>query len=161
MFIAEIIKKTNFIVADCIVWKKKNAVPNTTSKNKLTRIYEFVLVIVRKDEFLTFNSNKKVVKTTTKGQDFYEVFYNMIEANNNDGSNELNKATFSSELVRKLLRIYNKKDSLIYDSFMGTGTTAKACIIENMNFIGSEISKNQVDFANKRLSIYKNQKKLF
>ena len=47
LLIAEIIKKTDFTVADCISWKKTTALPNTTSKNKLTRICEFVFVFVK------------------------------------------------------------------------------------------------------------------
>ena len=43
--IAEIIKRTEFTVADTIVWKKKSALPNNVSANKLTRICEYVFVI--------------------------------------------------------------------------------------------------------------------
>ena len=46
----------------------------------------------------------------------------------------------------------NKENDLIYDSFMGTGTTAYACIMEKRNYIGSEISKSQCDYAEKRIS---------
>lgn len=160
LLIAEIIKNTEFTVADCISWKKATALPNTTSKNKLTRICEFIFVFVRKSEYLTFNSNKNIIKTSNVGQDYYEVFYNYIEALNNDGSNDLNKATFSTELVRKLLLLYTKEGDLIYDSFMGTGTTANACIIENRNYIGSELSKSQCDYAENRLKLT-NQPRLF
>lgn len=161
LLIAEIIKRTEFTVADCISWKKNTALPNTTSKNKLTRICEFVFVFVRKTEYLTFNTNKKVTTTSNKGQDFYDVFYNYIEAPNNDESNNLNKATYSTELVRKLLLLYTKENDLIYDSFMGTGTTAKACIIEKRNYIGSEISQEQCAYAEKRIKILKSQTQLF
>ena len=161
LLIAEIIKKTNFTVADCISWKKTTALPNTTSKNKLTRICEFIFVFVRKSEYLTFNTNKKVIKISDKGQNFYDVFYNYIEAANNDGSNELNKATFSTELVRKLLLLYTKQNDLIYDSFMGTGTTANACVLEKRNYIGSELSKDQCNSATKRIAITKSQLSLF
>jgi DNA modification methylase len=161
LLIAEIIKKTKFTVADCISWKKTTALPNTTSKNKLTRICEFVFVFVRKNEYLTFNTNKKVKTTSNKGQDFYDVFYNYIEALNNDGSNNLNKATYSTELVRKLLLLYTKENDLIYDSFMGTGTTANACVIEKRNYIGSEISIEQCIYAEKRINKLKSQQTLF
>jgi DNA modification methylase len=161
LLISDIIKRTDFTVADCITWKKANALPNTTSKNKLTRICEFIFVFVRKNEFLSFNTNKKIINTSRKGQDFYEVFYNYIEASNNDVSNDLNKATFSTELIRKLLLMYTKENDLIYDSFMGTGTTANACIIENRNYIGSEISEEQCKYAEKRLNITKSQLQLF
>jgi DNA modification methylase len=161
LLIAEIIKRTEFTVADCISWKKTTALPNVSSKNKLTRICEFIFVFVRKTEYLTFTTNKKITSTSNKGQDFYEVFYNFIEASNNDCSNDLNKATYSTELVRKLLLIYTKENDLIYDSFMGTGTTANACIIEKRNYIGSELSKEQCAYADKRLALTKSQLQLF
>jgi DNA modification methylase len=147
MLIAEVIKKTNFITADTIIWKKSCALPNNASSNKLTRIIEYVFVMCRKDELKTFKCNKKVRTISTTGQKFYENIFNFIEAKNNDGSNELNKATFSTNFVRKLLAIYAQPNSLVYDSFMGTGTTARGCILENQQFIGSELSEKQIEFA--------------
>tara|TARA_R110000824_G_scaffold371762_1_gene561527 strand:- start:266 stop:1033 length:768 start_codon:yes stop_codon:yes gene_type:complete len=162
LLINEIHNKTNFTIADTLFWKKNNAIPLSTSPTKLTRFVEFIFVMVRKNELYSFNTNKKIKSINDKTkQNFYEIFPNFINAKNNDGSVELNKATFSSELIRKLLLMYAKEKSLVYDSFMGTGTTAQACIMENMNFLGSELSKKQVDFANKRLVPYLTQTKLF
>ena len=150
--IAELIKNSNFTLADIILWKKKSAIPNNVSSNKLTRIVEYIYVFCRKDEFHTFNCNKQKVNRRDTGQVIFENVFNFIEAKNNDKSTDLNKATFSTELIRKLLKVYAKENSLVYDGFMGTGTTAEACIIENMDFIGSEISKEQCDYANKRIN---------
>ena len=161
LVIADIIRKSNFMLADIIVWKKQTATPNNVSSNKLTRIVEYIYVLCRKDEFYTFNCNKKKLKERTTGQAVYENIFNFIVANNNDNSTDLNKATFSTELVRKLLLLYTKENDIIYDSFMGTGTTAKACIIEKRKFIGSEISKSQCDYANNRIKPYLIQKTLF
>ena len=146
-----IIDKTNFTVVDTISWKKKTALPNSVSHNRLTRICEFIYVIVRKSEIKSFNANKKISSVRPNGQKMYKNYYNYIEARNNDGSCSLNKATFSSELVEKLINIYFKENSLIYDCFMGTGTTAIACIKCNCNYIGSEISKRQVEYSLNRI----------
>lgn len=152
LLVSEIIKRTNFIMADTIIWKKKSAIPNNRSSNKLTRITEYVFVFCRKCEFKTFKTNKKVVSIIEKtGQKNYENIYNFIEAKNNDGSCNLNKATFSSELCTKLLNIYAQPNSVIYDSFMGTGTTAVSCLENNLNYIGSELSKEQCEYANQRI----------
>lgn len=56
----------------------------------------------------------------------------------------INKATFSTEFASKLLSMYAQQDSLVYDSFMGRGTTAKACVEYSCNYIGTEISENQI-----------------
>lgn len=143
--VADIIRRTNFTTADCIIWKKSNALPNNRSKNKLTRIIEYVFVFVRKSELKTFDANKKVMSVIEKtGQANYENVYNFFEAKNNDGANDLNKATFSTDFVKKLIEIYAKPNSLIYDSFMGIGTTAKGCIETKNNYVGSELSEAQI-----------------
>lgn len=152
LVVAELIKNTPFTTADCIIWKKSNAIPNNRSKNKLTRIIEYIFVFCRKKELGTFHSNKKVMSRIEKtGQANYENVYNYLEARNNDGSNKLNKATYSTELVVKLLDIYGKPLGLLYDPFMGVGTSAKGATEFGMNYAGSELSKEQVEFANQSL----------
>lgn len=148
----DIITQTNFTTADCIIWKKSSALPNNTSSNKLTRIIEYIYVFVRKSEFKTFHSNKEIKSISKTGQKFYENVFNFIEAPNNDGSTKLNKATYSSLLCEKLLKIYAKPKSIVYDCFMGTGTTAVACKRLGHYYIGSEISQAQVDYANERIN---------
>lgn len=155
--IADIIRHTNFTVADRIIWKKKSALPNNVSPNKLTRIVEDVFVFVRKDEYKTFNCNKEVSKVGKNKQTFYKNYFNFIEAKNNDGSCKLNKATYSSDLCEQLLSIYGKKGNWVYDPFMGTGTTAVACYHLGMNCVGSELSEAQVEYSKERLMTAKKE----
>lgn len=147
----DVIMETNFTLADTIIWKKSNAFPNSSSPNKLTRIVEYVFVFVRKSEFMTFNSNKEITSVRETGQRMYENITNFIDARNNDGACPYNKATYSSELCVKLLKIYAPNNSLVFDPFMGSGTTAVACKELGLSFIGSEISVNQCEWAEDRL----------
>lgn len=149
--ISKIITDTNYTLADIIVWKKKTATPNAMSKNKRTGIVEFIYVFVRKDEFLTFNTNKKIKSYRKTGQPNYENVYNFIEAKNNDGSCDLNKATYSSDLCNQLLDFYYKENDLILDCFNGTGTTGVSCINLNMQYIGIELSDKQFEYSIDRL----------
>lgn len=150
--IADIIRNTEFTVADRIIWKKSSALPNNVSKNKLTRIVEDVFVFVRKNEYKTFNCNKEVSSVGKNGQQFYKNYYNFIEAKNNDGSCKLNKATYSSDLCVQLLSLYGKKNDTVYDPFNGTGTTGVACKKLGMNYFGSEISKAQCEYSIDRIN---------
>lgn len=155
-----IIERTSFMIADTIIWKKGNALPNNVG-NKLTRITEFVFVLCRKMEYKTFRINKKV-KSVRKdtGQKYYENMFNFIEAPNNDGPCKLNKATYSSDLCVRLLSMYAKPNYTVYDPFMGTGTTAVACERygnEEMVCIGSELSEQQVLFSKERLRKYREE----
>jgi len=107
--VAEIIKRTNFTLADILIWKKNSATPNNVSNNKMTRICEFVYIFCRRSEFFTFTSNKKVVSTSAKGQLIYENMFNYFSAPNNNESNSLNHATFSTEFVDEIIHRYVKK----------------------------------------------------
>jgi len=151
--VADIIRRTPFMCADNIIWKKDSALPNNVSSNKLTRITEYVFVFARKDEFDTYIMNKKVSSVVARtGQKFYESIFNFIQAKNNDGPCDLNKATYSSDLCEKLLKLYAMDGMTVYDPFMGTGTTAVACKRLGLNCYGSEISEKQYVYALDRIN---------
>ena len=108
--ITEITEKTNFDCADIITWHKKSVLPNVCSPNKLTRICEYIFVFCRKSEFYTFFTNKKVTSIREgTSQKMYGSIINYIEAKNNDESCPFNKATYSTELCKKLLNIYCRR----------------------------------------------------
>ena len=51
----------------------------------------------------------------------------------------------------ELLTNFSDESSLVYDPFMGTGTTALACKMLKRNYIGSEINKTYIDISDDRL----------
>ena len=159
--VASVMQNTPFTIADCIIWKKKSAAPNSESTNKLTRICEFVFVFCRKAELSTFNCYKEKGVQRPNGQQHYKNYFNFLEAPNNDEVCPIHKATYSSLLCRKLMLLYSKEGDVIYDPFMGTGTTAVACIREKRNYIGSELSERYVEWANKRIWKESRQLSLF
>ena len=143
-----------FAVADLLFWKKRCALPNNMSQNKSTRIVEPVIVFCRKDEMMSFVSNKKVASQFEKtGQKLYSPFYNIFEARNNDGSNDLNKATYSTEFVDRLIDLYvpDGSDWVVLDPFIGTGTTAVSAIAHGMRCIGMELSEQQCQYSVDRI----------
>lgn len=151
--LSDISNSTPFIFVDKIIWKKERSLPNNTSPNKLTRITEDVYVLSRKSEVSNYRVNKpKAGFSKRTGQAYYKSVLNYIEAKNNDGKNDLNNATYSIELCEKLLSLFAPEDGLVYDPFMGTGTTAIACVNLGLDYIGSEISASQCTFAKNRLA---------
>lgn len=144
--------ETNLTLADIISWKKGSANPFQTSPNKLTRITELVYTIVHKSHLHTFKANKEVSKINEKtGQKFYKNYMNLIEAKNNDRFKTMLKAVYSSDLVEKLIHIYFPENSIIYDPFMGIGTTAKGCINKKCRYVGSELIKEFYEDALKNI----------
>ena len=143
---------TQFTLVDTIIWKKKAGLPFPANGHRLSRNWEFIWVFAKAGQENTYENNRRVKSVSEKtGQKYYEAIYNFVDAANNDGKCELNQATFSSELCTKLFDIYCREGWVVYDPFMGTGTTAAAASKMGINFIGSEISEEQCKYANRRI----------
>lgn len=69
-------------------------------------------------------------------------------------------AIFPEKLVGDHIMTWTNEGAIVYDPFMGSGTTAKMCCLYNRNFIGSEINSKYIDVANKRIEAYQKQMKL-
>ena len=67
-------------------------------------------------------------------------------------------APFPEQLAVDHVLTWTDEGDLIYDPFMGSGTTAVAAIKHNRNWIGSEISEEYVQIANKRINSIKGEK---
>lgn len=61
-------------------------------------------------------------------------------------------AIFPEQLVRDQIYTWTNEGELVYDPFMGSGTTAKVAQLMKRHWVGSEISKEYVEIAEKRLS---------
>jgi len=70
------------------------------------------------------------------------------------GKNDKTKhnAPFPEGLANDHIISWSNEGDLVYDPFMGSGTTAKMAIINKRNYIGSEISKEYCDIAEKRIN---------
>jgi site-specific DNA-methyltransferase (adenine-specific) len=60
-------------------------------------------------------------------------------------------AIFPEELVENHIKSWTNEGDIVYDPFMGSGTTAKKSIELGRNYIGSEISKEYWDISHDRL----------
>ena len=81
--------------------------------------------------------------------------------NNGDDITGSHTAPFPEALARDHILSWSNESDLIYDPFMGSGTTAKAAHQLKRRWIGSEISAEYVELANKRLEPYLAQETLF
>lgn len=77
------------------------------------------------------------------------------------GSSAEHYASYNDELIRKPVLAGCPLGGIIYDPFMGTGSTAEAAIRAGRQFIGSEMKDEYFDICNKRLEPFLKQKNLF
>ena len=63
--------------------------------------------------------------------------------------------------MRHLISAYSDPDDLIFDPFMGSGTTGVASLSLNRDFIGSEIDRYYFKIAKLRIENESKQLKMF
>jgi site-specific DNA-methyltransferase (adenine-specific) len=69
-------------------------------------------------------------------------------------------AIFPEKLVSDHLMTWTNANDLVYDPFMGSGTTAKMALKYNRKFIGSEINMEYIILAEKRIESLRKQMQL-
>jgi len=65
------------------------------------------------------------------------------------------------DLCQKLIEQYSIPSNLVFDPFMGSGTTGVAALKLKRNFLGIEIDSNYFEIAKKRIGEWENQSRLF
>jgi len=70
-------------------------------------------------------------------------------------------AIFPEQLASDHIKTWSDKCDLVYDPFMGSGTTAKMAHLNGRNWIGSEMSSEFTELSYKRLDPYLRQTRLF
>lgn len=64
-------------------------------------------------------------------------------------------AIFPEKLVQDHITTWSNEGDLVYDPFMGSGTTAKMAILSNRKYMGTEISLEYINLIDERLKKYK------
>ena len=127
---------------DIIIWDKRYAQP-AIGAQVLNRRSELILVF-EKDYAISRQFKTAKFKRGTLDDVW------MIEREKS--SVEGHGATFPEKLIFKILENFSEVGDLIYDPFMGTGTTAVVSKKMGRKFIGSEISQKYHAICNERLS---------
>jgi site-specific DNA-methyltransferase (adenine-specific) len=60
-------------------------------------------------------------------------------------------ATFPEKLAQDHIMSWSNENDLVYDPFMGSGTTAKMCLLNKRRYIGSEISEEYYKISLERM----------
>lgn len=67
-------------------------------------------------------------------------------------------AAFGIDIPRKALKLLSYQSDLVLDLFMGSGTTAVACVKLGWSFIGFEISKEYCRIVRERIKNWQSER---
>ena len=127
-------------IKDIIIWDKINAQP--AMQGDVMNSQNEIILILGDNPISRKFSNSNFKRGTLS---------NVWSIKRGKKITKKHRATFPEELVDKILKNFTKENDLVYDCFMGSGTTAKMCLKNNRDFIGSEISEQYCKIAEERI----------
>lgn len=109
-------------------------------------------------------TDKRIAKRIAEGHEG-GVLYDWMEINqvknvSKDKMRSSHPCQMPVDVMRRVVGII-PQEYVIVDPFMGSGTTALACIKEKRQFIGFELNKEYFDLASKRIKAAQAQLELF
>lgn len=180
-----------WIVRNDIIWAKRNGMPESvTDRFSKKHEYMFFMVKSEKyyfdldairDKHICSNDKRNDGKRHTysdgvKSMNNEKLATNAVSFNPNGKnpgsvsdfwdiptkpSSSKHYAVYNDSLIAKPILAGCPEGGIIYDPFMGSGSTAEAALRANRKFIGSEMSDEYFNIANKRLDPFLSQLELF
>lgn len=139
-------KKNDLEVKATIIWHKTNPMTQVRKKNYLSSV-ESIVWLARKRDKIPFTFN---FSTQNEMHNFYEM---PICGGNERFEHPTQKPL---KLIEKLLQTHSNENDLVFDPFIGSGTTGVACQLLKRNYIGCEISPEYCKIAEDRIKSISN-----
>lgn len=166
-------KEIGFNMHDVMFWKKSTF--NAPKPNVYHNVIEYIFVL-SKGKPKTFNpiidrknihsgrdvnptirySDGRTEKRTTKTINEFGKRFNIWEISEVKNNKEKSHpAPFPEKLANDHIISWSNEGDLVYDCFAGSGTTAKMAILNNRNWIASEMSSEYCEIIKERIKIDK------
>ena len=163
-------KSVGFNLHDTMIYRKNSSsFPSRPNSNRYTQIFEYMfvfskgkpktanLIIDKPNKWAGFTSFDGKIPPVPELSARENIWTYTTSFNDATG----HPAVFPEQLATDHILTWSNEGDLVYDPFMGSGTTAKAAHLSKRQWIGSEISAEYVDIANERLAPYLTQSILF
>lgn len=164
-----------FKVHDTMIYAKNNPIPSDCGK-RYRQCFEYMFCF-SKGQPATFNPITQAIKQEKAFKSFRitkvgrndlahdhiapkerkvnNIFhYNVGTSSSRDKIAFEHPAIFPEQLVEDQIKSWTNEGDIVYDCFMGSGTTAKVAHLLKRRWLGSEVSADYVRIANERLAQY-------
>ena len=175
-----------WIVRNDVIWAKRNGMPESVT-DRFSKKHEYLFFMVKGEKYhfdLDAIRDKSISDNVIrdKSKESFGVGTSNFSEGARNTNNPLGKnpgsvsdfwdiptkpssfkhyASYNDSLLVKPILAGCPKGGIIYDPFMGTGSTAEAAIRAGRRFIGSEMSEEYCKIAEKRLKALTSQLNLF
>jgi DNA modification methylase len=174
-------QEAGFKVHDTMIYAKNNPIPSDCGK-RYRQCFEYMFCF-SKSQPKTFNPIMQPIKQEKAFKSFRITkvgrndlahdhiapkerkvnnifFYNVGTSSSKDKVAFEHPAIFPEHLVHDQINTWTDKGDIVYDCFMGSGTTAKVAHQLQRRWLGSEISAEYIEIAERRLASYVSMPKI-
>jgi len=137
----KIIGDFNKDIKDIIIWDKGQGQPAMHGQ-VLNSCYEIILIL---------EDDKKAGRAIQNAKFNRGEMNNILRLGRGKSISNIHGAIYPEMLAGILIKAFSEEGNLIYDPFMGSGTTGIASLKLNRKWIGSEIIEEYCEIANKRI----------
>lgn len=139
-------QERGWILRDDIIWHKPNRIPASV-KDRFNNTYEHVFHFVKEKSYFFDLDAVKIIGANGKMKNPGDVW--SINTQPLDGEHT---ASYPEKLVEQIVLCGSPEYGVVYDPFMGTGTTWIVSDRINRNFLGHEINSDFFAYAQKRFN---------
>lgn len=152
-----------FKLHDTVIWYRYNQQPANTDR-QLTNQCEYIFMLRHTSAGVHLNKKEVYDKfdyvfKTKNVSNVWELPFKSGRKLSGFGRKETKSkyghAGFPEELPEICMILSSKEGDIVLDPFMGSGTTAIACIKNNRHYIGFELNKDYVNLSNERIDSLK------
>ncbi len=154
-------KECGFNLHDTMIYEKNSSTYPASAKSKrYSQIFEYMFIF-SKGKIKTANLIRDKKNKWASHKDFsgklknpvpdFSPRNNIWKYTTSFNGVKGHPAVFPESLANDHIISWSNEGDIVYDPFMGSGTTAKMAIINQRNWIGSEISKEYCEIANERI----------
>ncbi len=128
-------------IKDIIIWDKGSGQPAMHGM-VLNSCYEMILIL---------EDDKRAGRAIQNAKFPRGEMNNILRLGRGQSVTDVHSAVFPEELPYELMKAFSNEGDLVYDPFIGSGTTAIVAEKLNRNYIGSEISPEYFRIAQSRI----------
>lgn len=136
----DILEKNDFKAIDVVVWQKPDPIP-LNAKSRFLNAWE--AMVVGKKNGADWNSSYQ---------------HNILKYQAPKNGDRVHPTQKPIGLIKELILLTTKPGNIVLDPFIGSGTTAVACLETKRKFIGFEISDEYCNLARKRTEDFMQKK---
>ncbi len=159
-----ILKGTGLYLMDLYIWQRKNATKKLMfgsypypSNFYAQNTCEFITVYVKdgRPERVSQELKDASVLTQDEWVEYTKQVWEIPIPNKNDIAFGIHSAIMPEEIVRRCVKLYSFKESVVLDPFTGSGTTLKVACEEGRHFVGFELYDVYREVIDKKIALAK------